>query len=207
MKKLIIILNIAAFSIGTTIAQQTPQFTQYDQSKYIINPAATGENEYLTGVLGYRKQWVGLGNEPTTIFAGGHIGLRKTKPEEHQPLALRTSRPDAFHFEQTEADVSKYKHGVGVHLISDNYGAFKKNVFGVNYAIHIPLSDDVNISFGGSGSYNNVGFDQNKAIPTETNDQVYQTFVTDRTSLSMIDMNFGTYLYSPRFLLVTLQIN
>ena len=201
MKRSILLISLLSVMVGVVFAQQTPQFTQYNQSRYIINPAATGENEYFTGVLGFRKQWVGLGEEPTTIFAGGHIGLRKTKPEEHQPLALRTSRPEAFHFEQSEGEVSKFKHGVGVHMISDNYGAFKKNTFGLNYALHIPLNDEVNISFGGSGSFNNIGFNQDKAVPTDINDAVYQGFIDDRNSLSMIDFNFGGYLYSSTYFL------
>ena len=123
MKKLLSIILLSA-SYYLVTAQQTPQYTQYNSGRFIINPAATGENEYLTGVLGYRKQWVGLGDEPTTIFAGGHIGLRKNIPAEREPLALRTSRPEAFHAEQKEAQLGKFKHGVGFHMISDKYGAF-----------------------------------------------------------------------------------
>lgn len=198
MKKLLSVLLLSV-SYFISNAQQAPQYTQYNSGRYIINPAAAGENEYFTGVLGYRKQWVGLGDEPTTIFAGGHIGLRKNIPAEHQPLALRTSRPNEFHSEQKEGEVGKFKHGVGFHVISDKYGAFNKNVVGVNYALHIPLKEDVYLSFGGSGSFNNAGFNKDKAVPTELNDAVYQNFVDDRSSLNMIDLNFGTYLYSPTY--------
>ena len=73
-------------------------------------------------------------------------------------MALRTSRPDEFHSEQKEEKPGKIKHGVGVTVLSDKYGAFNKTAFALNYAAHIPLFKDVYLSFGGSASFININF-------------------------------------------------
>lgn len=198
MKKLLL-LTIGVLTGAILFAQQAPQFTQYSQSRYIINPAATGVDEFVNINLGVRKQWSGLGQEPTTYYLGAHKGIRLLQEQEREPLALRTSRPDAFHAEQKEAEPSNLKHGIGGYVLSDESGAFKNNLISLSYALHLKLTEDISVSFGANTGFHNMNFDESKAIPTELNDPKYQSFITERGSLSMIDVNMGTYIYSKDF--------
>lgn len=182
-----------------TVAQQRPQFTQYSQSRYILNPAATGVDEYLTITLGARKQWMGFGQEPTTYYLGANQGIRMELEPEREPLALRTSRPDAYNIEQKEGEKSNIKHGFGGYIMGDRSGAIQSNLVNFSYALHLKANEKINVAFGANTGFQNTKFDASSAVPAEANDPKYQSFVSERSSLSMIDFNLGTYIYSDEF--------
>ena len=63
-------LLFSLFLIAKVNAQQVPQFTQLMQNRYLLNPAATGINTEHNALLGFRKQWSGLDNSPSTYYVG-----------------------------------------------------------------------------------------------------------------------------------------
>jgi type IX secretion system PorP/SprF family membrane protein len=106
-------------------AQQTTQFTQFTFNKYGYNPAAAGTNinAGLEAITGIRKQWVGFGNAPASNFFS----------------ATYTVKPQRSY---------RLWHNAGVYVINDKAGIFQNmGVYG-SYALHLPLTNKWNMSFG-----------------------------------------------------------
>lgn len=52
-----------------SVAQQTPQYTQFMLNNYGVNPAAAGAfSNKFDLLMGVRRQWVGFANAPSTSF-------------------------------------------------------------------------------------------------------------------------------------------
>jgi len=66
MKKLSIILVIAALSICTVSAQQLSQLTMFNRSLMLYNPAFAGSEGALNLTLFHRSQWSGLEGAPAS---------------------------------------------------------------------------------------------------------------------------------------------
>ena len=179
-------------------AQQSPQFTFYQENRFTINPAATGIQENISGSLGYRKQWTGFGDEPTTYYIGAHKGFLKTTPPSIQPLALRTGNPEDYKFTQKEEIKGKVKHGVGGYIMSDSYGEYKNLGLNLSYAAHLALSENLNLGVGSKLGFNNLQFGGGDILKQE-NDPTYSRFSTENNSKTMMDLNFGAYLYNNSF--------
>jgi len=194
------ITSVLSFLMCYTLnAQQVPQFSQLLQNRYILNPASTGESVEHNAVVGFRKQWVGLNNSPSTYYIGYNKGFVKSTESEHQPLAIRTARVEDYDFKQTEGGVSKLKHGIGAYVVGDNYGPFQNMNLNLSYALHMPMNDKINISFGANTRFHNSKFDASKAL-TETNgDPTYDAFVSERNGLTSLEIDLGTYLYGENF--------
>lgn len=61
------------------ISQQLPHFTYFTYNYLQYNPAVTGATPCLELKFGYRKQWRGLTDGPTTGFANVHGKFRRKK--------------------------------------------------------------------------------------------------------------------------------
>jgi len=197
MKKYLYLLYLLLFTLAG-YSQQSPQFTFYKENRFIINPAATGISEDVNLNTGYRKQWAGLGNEPTTFYLGAHKGFLKTTPPAVQPLALRTVNPEEYKFTQKEEIKGKVKHGLGGYIMNDSYGKFKTIGFNLSYAAHVELTDNLNLGVGSKLGFNNFQFEGGDLL-IDKNDPSYSRFATENNSKSMLDMNFGAYLYNENF--------
>ena len=176
-------------------AQQMPIYTQLTATRYVVNPAQIGMDDDINVFSGLRRQWWGLGNEPKTLIIGINGRINSVEKEVHAPLALRTSRPDQFHLENNEVAQTKIiSHGVGVHLVSDNFGAFASSSIVASYAVRKEFSSNVRLSIGANTSYNRIRFNDQLAIPETTNDNVYQSYLSANMKSSSIDFNLGVNL-------------
>lgn len=64
-----VLLFLFSFFFFPCVAQQTPQYTQFMLNNYGLNPAACGNsNNRIEALTGYRRQWIGFDNPPTTTF-------------------------------------------------------------------------------------------------------------------------------------------
>lgn len=178
------------------VAQQVTQFTQVLQSKYILNPAASGESEENMMVFGYRNQWSGFDNNPTTYYLSYNRGFVKSVKQVHEPLALRTARVDEYSFEQKEESVGKIKHGIGANIMGDNYGAFKNMSINLSYAAHTKITKDITLSFGANSKIERSTLDVGLVQVETGNDIVYRDFIVSRNGLTTLQFDLGTYLYN-----------
>ena len=91
-------------------------------------------------------------------------------------------------------------------VVGDSYGAFNNLSFAGMYAIHLPLSRDVNMSFGVKAGMSSHSFDNTKAqvlsnMPNGSGvvDDVYESFLGNNSSQMFMDIGAGMYIYSQDF--------
>ena len=117
MKKYIIfVFAICAYTF--THAQQLPQFTSYQLSPYLYNPAYAGVDGYTQLNAVVREQWSGVNKAPETKSISMFGPLRNEK------MAL------------------------GGVVVSDKLGAESKNGLQLSYAYHLRLKNDLSLSLG-----------------------------------------------------------
>jgi len=73
MKKIILSIAIISFFSLEVFTQQLTSFTQYQENKYMINPAVAGTTPYSPLTFGYRKLWTGINNSPTMQIMNSHL--------------------------------------------------------------------------------------------------------------------------------------
>ena len=104
---------------SASFAQQYPIIGQYNYNEMIINPASTGENGALQGLLSWRQQWVGVEGAPSTQNFSVQSPLKK-KPNT----------------------------SIGLLAYSDRIGISSQNGVFVNYAYSLKINRDMNLRFG-----------------------------------------------------------
>ncbi|MEJ7658576.1 MAG: type IX secretion system membrane protein PorP/SprF [Hymenobacter sp.] len=75
------------------LAQQVAQYSQYMNNNYLLNPGATGVEDYIDIKASYRTQWVGLEGAPKTYYlsASSSLGAWRSTPKRplrDQPAAV-----------------------------------------------------------------------------------------------------------------------
>jgi type IX secretion system PorP/SprF family membrane protein len=200
MKKCVLfavfLLSVSAF------AQQIPQYSQYLRNQYMVNPGAAGVYDFTDITMSGRWQWVGFGDEPRTAYLSVSSPLNLAPKQKYNP-ALRTSQGPV---RNPEVKTGILKHAIGGQFIADQYGAFRRMQLAGTYALHLPLSKKINLSFGTRLGLSNHSFLQDKAQvlnqvdPTQGyTDQTYNNFVLNQSNRFMMDLGVGFYLYSQRF--------
>ena len=195
----IILLTLLVGIAFNSSAQQVPQFSQLLQSRHMLNPAATGEKEQHDIFSGFRKQWLGIDQSPTSYYLGYNKGLVKITEAERFPLAIRTARTNDYQSYDGKSTKGKIKHGVGGYIIGDNYGAFKNMSLNLNYALHAALNEKITGSIGVSTRFHNSRFDQSLAQVENLNDNTYSNFVAQRNGLTSLEFDFGAYIYHEKW--------
>ena len=135
MKVFLTYTYITLFAIS--LAQQTPQFTQFTFNKSGYNPAASGSNinagyEIISGT---RQQWVGFAGAPKTSFFSGSYTF---KPERSY----------------------KRWHNVGMYVSQDIMGLFSTTSIHGSYTLHLPVLKQYVLSFGIYAGIQQFGFNK-----------------------------------------------
>lgn len=116
------LFTLFAFFCGVTaMAQQDPLYSQYINNLLLINPAYSGNTTDLNLSAMYRKQWVGFEGSPATFNANGHIAL------------------------------SNNRMGAGLIVLQDKIGSDKTSEVTFTYGYHLPLNNEITLSFGLQG--------------------------------------------------------
>ena len=113
----------------TAMAQQDPLYSQYVLNPLLINPAYSGMTKDLNASVTFRRQWVGFDGSPTTANANAHMAL------------------------------SKNRMGAGIIILQDKIGSDKTTEVSFSYAYHLPLNNDLTLSFGLQGGAINYSSD------------------------------------------------
>lgn len=201
-----IILIGALLGSLSAFGQQLPQYSQYNRNQIVVNPGAVGAYDHLDFTLGGRYQWLGFNNDvqgnvsPRTAYLYGS-GILGKRPKVRYNPALRISNGP---IRSPKKGTGKLKHGIGGQVVLDEYGAFNNLQFSGMYAIHIPINQDVNMSFGAKLGLSNHSFLQDKAVVLSDMtggaiDQTYQDFLQNGASRMFMDIGVGFYTYSDKF--------
>ncbi len=133
--------------------QQSPQFTQYMMNKYLYNPAFAGYEDYIDIKSGYRQQWVGLGVPSKTFYITGNFSIDKSDrtSEGPTPYISKTIRrnftPTAI---RKKDEKPNFHQGLGVQLMSDQFGPLFDYSLALTYAYHLPLGGERKLAVGTS---------------------------------------------------------
>lgn len=130
MRRIILILT-CAFTLPM-LAQQDPQYSQYQFNQMVINPAYAGTKDALSAVLDIRKQWSGFEGAPSTQSFSFHGPLKKKR------IGL---------------GLSAYNDAVGPKRVTAAYG---------NISYILPINSKLKLSFGLRAGVVNYVFDFSK---------------------------------------------
>ena len=135
------------FSYCISFAQQVPQYSNFLNNYFALNPALAGSNQCLNVKIGYRNQWVGFSGAPKTTFASFSSELKHKK--------IQTLRS---------------KHGIGGYVESDEIGPFSRSTVYFGYAYHFPVSRGVTASIGIFGGISQLGVDATQILISDIDD-------------------------------------
>jgi len=155
MKKIILILSIVL--IGESIfAQQQSLYSQYMFNQFLINPAITGNVDYIPVRLTARQQWVGVNDAPSSQSLSGHMLL------------------------------GNKNMGIGGYFFSDSFGPETKVGVQASYSyiLKIDRRRDTKLAFGIAARAFQYRLDYNKLVAIDHSDELLYsntetTFVPD----------------------------
>jgi type IX secretion system PorP/SprF family membrane protein len=152
MKKLIIAIGVLVSSLS--FAQQLPQYSQFFFNKALINPGATGTEDYWEAQVTNRLQWVGVTDAPRT------------------------------HVLSINGPVSDYKMGLGGKVFVDVTGPTRRTGFSFSYSYKLQISKSVKLGMGLSFGGLQYTTDGSQITLKDPNDialsgQMQSTFVPD----------------------------
>lgn len=149
--------------------QQNAQFTNFLFNAFTINPANAGLKKCLDARVGYRTQWVGFEDNPKTVFVSAHQRIEAISNERG------------------------IIHGAGITIDGDNTGPSSRTALHLNYAIHLPLSRKVRLSFGVALGALQYRLDASKFNYHDPGDPILEQ---SQSEIVFPDIKAGAWLYS-----------
>jgi type IX secretion system PorP/SprF family membrane protein len=194
MRKILLALALGFGSLA--YGQQMPQFSQYLRNQYMVNPGSAGMYDFVDVTLGGRMQWLGFDNAPMTAYVYASSALSKKPKVRYNPSLRISSGP----VRNPEIKTGKLKHALGGMLLFDQYGAYQQMKIAGTYALHIPVSQNYNLSFGANIGMSNRSFLTERAqtlnmITGIGSDPTYDAYAAN-SNLFTMDLGAGLYFYS-----------
>ncbi|RDB04115.1 type IX secretion system membrane protein PorP/SprF [Runella aurantiaca] len=142
-KMLSVYLCFSVVCCSTIIwGQQLPQYSQYLQNNFLLNPALAGIESYADAKIGYRQQWAGLEDAPRTLYMTAHL------PIGNPDFEVAPASPRFSYGRQRGPILPDAHGGAGVSLIRDQTGPWTRFSMSVSGAYHYPLNDEWQVSAG-----------------------------------------------------------
>lgn len=185
MKKIIILFG-GLILTASVFAQQRPEYTQYVQNYFLINPAAAGIEKDINITTSFRKQWAGLNGSPATSYLTFNTPLRNKKTG----MDITSAKDYRVLYSPAEPH-----HALGFTIINDEAGALNRFVAYATYAYHLQLSSKVNLSAGISGGISTINVRPSK-LSLET---IVDPAVYNYTGKPRADVNAGMAIYGEQF--------
>ncbi len=148
MKRITNILILLVLLYIQSLAQQSPQYTQYMFNDFIINPAIAGTADYYQIKSNHRFQWVGLTDPPMTN-------------------TLSIYGPHA-----------KLPMGFGAYFYNDVTGPTSRTGLTGAYAYNIEIQKGMKLSFGLNLGLMQYKLDGTQLSPKDLSDLSIQSMVT-----------------------------
>ena len=206
MKKLLLFLlvNVSCFAAH---AQQKPYYTQYILNNYIINPGFAGIENYADAKFSYRNQWEDLDGAPVTTYLTFHKPFGKTNARS-TTTSMQSALDNPYLNYGDDFTTPSAHHGVGLTFISDRTGYISRNTFGLTYAYHKPVSQQMVLSAGLTAGFTNVSLDRTKIVwgSLDANDPAIGYNTGDLRRL-MPELGVGLVLYDSSFFLSASALN
>ncbi len=194
MNKSIISAIAICFAVSS-YAQQLPQFSQYMQNMYVINPAASSLYKDVDMNLGFRQQWAGFDGAPQTYYASGTVNLGRKPQATYSTYSIPISHRQLL---KTESSERFGKHVVGGMVAQDEYGVFQRTSLMASYSYHHPIGDKYYLAVGTSLGWYGMNFGSNDIILENPTDATYNDFITNGNRSNLFDINAGVFFYGDR---------
>ncbi|MGB3181819.1 MAG: type IX secretion system membrane protein PorP/SprF [Cyclobacteriaceae bacterium] len=189
MKKIASVLILMALVQGV-MAQSAYHLSQYWQVPYLYNPAATGADEMIDLRAGFRKQWSGLDQAPTSYFAGVNLMVNALGGSNSN------SGKSKYYTGGNNGSLLSGTHGLGVFIRKSEMGPFNTTQGLVSYAYHLALDRKFSASLGVAAGISNNGIESGDLVVREVNDPAYLALMENDGSMSFFDLNAGISVYS-----------
>ena len=148
MRKLIFTIAAVIGLLSTGVAQQVPLYSQYNYSKFLINPALTGMYNRPQLYLLHRNQWTGMpGNPVTNVMT-------------------------------IESALKNDKIGLGAMFYSDNIGISNTIGGSFSYAYKLKLAEEAYLGLGLGVGMKRLGIEFGNAVVKDFDDQSIFNFNT-----------------------------
>ncbi len=158
-----LIIIIVLFFGLVSQAQQNPHYTQYMYNMNVVNPAYMIDEPGLIEVgTLYRSQWVGIEGAPKTGNVFANIPLN----------------------DKIELSVSYLNDRIG--------DVVNQDLFNIDFAYRINLTEDLNLSFGLKAGIDNLRFDFSGT--NVSSDALFQN-----TSKTVLNIGAGAFLFKEEF--------
>ncbi|MBC6989971.1 MULTISPECIES: PorP/SprF family type IX secretion system membrane protein [Hymenobacter] len=142
-RSLILLLLPLLLAAAPALAQQQAQYSQYMNNNYILNPGATGVEDYIDVKFSYRTQWTGLEGAPKTYYASISSSLGKWRTTSKRTLRDRR-RPF---------------HALGALVYNDVTGPTSRKGAYVSYAYNMVLRPNLRAALGVSAGMQQFAVD------------------------------------------------
>ncbi len=173
----LLLLPLLLLAAAPVLAQQEAQYSQYMNNNYLLNPGATGVEDYIDVKFSYRTQWVGLEGAPKTYYASVNSSLGKW---------LTTNK-------RTIHDLRRPFHAVGGLVYRDQTGPLSRTSAYVSYAYNVVLTPSIRASLGVSAGVQQFAVDGSQL-------QFYDpTTVAASDASRVLDGAVGLWVYGPSF--------
>ncbi|MBO3269996.1 PorP/SprF family type IX secretion system membrane protein [Hymenobacter defluvii] len=174
---LLLLLPLLLLAAVPALAQQEAQYSQYMNNNYLLNPGATGVEDYIDIKASYRTQWVGLEGAPKTFYLSGSSSLGKWRS---------TSK-------RTINDRRRPFHAIGGLVYRDVTGPTSRTSAYASYAYNLVLTPKIRAALGASIGMQQFAVDGNQL-------QFYDpTTVAASAASRVLDGSVGLWVYSSDF--------
>ncbi|WP_426061952.1 PorP/SprF family type IX secretion system membrane protein [Hymenobacter sp. B1770] len=178
-RALTLLFPLLLLAAAPALAQQQAQYSQYMNNNYILNPGATGVEDYIDIKFSHRTQWTGLEGAPKTYYASGSSSLGKWR-----------STP-----KRTIRDRRRPFHAVGGLVYKDETGPTSRTGAYLSYAYNLLLTSDLRLALGMSAGMQQFAVDGQRLRFFDP------TTVAPSAASRVLDGSVGLWMYSSKFYL------
>ena len=175
--KRILSLLLLLLAAAPALAQQQAQYSQYMNNNYVLNPGATGVEDYIDIKASYRTQWVGLEGAPKTYYLSASSALGRWHGTAKRPLR----------------DRQRGFHAIGGLVYNDVTGPTSRTSVYGSYAYNLRMTRTIRAALGVS-----VGMQQ-FAVDGQLLHFYDPTTVGASAASRVFDSSAGLWVYSPNF--------
>jgi type IX secretion system PorP/SprF family membrane protein len=180
---------LLAFFVGPNSArgQFIPQFSQYMLNNYLINPAVGGIENYADVKMASRAQWTEIEGHPESIYFTASV-----------PLLSRRRGARSKRVTSNNSLLLPSHHGVGVKIMADRTGAFRREYASLSHAYHLRISENWAFSLGSAAGIIQYRIDPSQIDIRQANDPLLGGAELRDNHLNV---SVGGWLYSKHFYL------
>lgn len=190
----VLILSVHAYAYG----QYVPNSAQNFHYAPVYNPAFTGIENFVDLKVGYRYQWTGF-KENAPQFGNLAVNFRIKQPLDLRTNALRPSRTD---FSRIVPRRKLSIQGLGFTAYAEKFGPLENKGGGVQYALHIPLSEKIHLSAGLGAMIQNTRVNPDElywGANPDPGDPVYDKVMAGGVGHTELWTRVGMLLYAENF--------